>query len=79
MKGKRFLPVPDPNGALPPPPRKPPIALATAAPIPPRRNRNQVERIRLPRRRVGRVALIGTALGQVTRSIASAIRRHARV
>ena len=31
------LPEPDPSGALVPPPVHPPTALATAAPLPPRR------------------------------------------
>ncbi|MEO8564475.1 MAG: hypothetical protein ABI601_20545 [bacterium] len=32
-----LLPEPEPSGALAPPPRHPPTALATSAPLPPRR------------------------------------------
>jgi hypothetical protein len=32
-----FLPEPEPSGALVPPPRNPPTALATSAPLPPSR------------------------------------------
>lgn len=34
MKGKPFQPIPDPDGSLSPPPRKPPTAIATDAPVP---------------------------------------------
>lgn len=40
------LPEPQPSGALVPPPVHPPTALATAAPLPPRRRDEDVEQAR---------------------------------
>ncbi len=37
-----ILPNTEPSGALVPPPRNPPTALATAAPLPPRRQEESV-------------------------------------
>jgi hypothetical protein len=39
-------PLPEPSGALVPPPRNPPTALAVSTPPPPRRPRNPLERFR---------------------------------
>lgn len=39
-----ILPEPQPSGALVPPPRMAPVALATAEPVPPRRPSNRVVR-----------------------------------
>ena len=39
-------PLPEPSGALVPPPRHPPTALAVATPPPPRRPRNPLELFR---------------------------------
>jgi hypothetical protein len=39
-----ILPEPQPSGALVPPPRTPPVALATAEPVPPRQPSRRVVR-----------------------------------
>lgn len=39
-----ILPEPQPSGALVPPPRTPPVALATSDALPPRRSSNRVVR-----------------------------------
>jgi len=73
MKGKRFEPIPEAQGLLTPPPRKPPIALATAAPVPPRRGRGEeagVARSRRRRRTPRVVRKMGAALEGAIRSLA---------
>lgn len=65
------LPAPEPSGALVPPPANPPTALATAAPLPPRRSVNDIEVARDVFRDMVRTTL--NALDKVGDSIASAI------
>jgi hypothetical protein len=65
------LPEPQPSGALVPPPVYPPTALATAAPLPPRRRDEDVEQARnLVARLVTRTL---DALDTVGDSIAAAV------
>jgi hypothetical protein len=65
------LPEPQPSGALVPPPVYPPTALATAAPLPPRRRDEDVEQARnLVARLVTRTL---DALDTVGDSIATAV------
>jgi hypothetical protein len=65
------LPEPQPSGALVPPPVYPPTALATAAPLPPRRRDEDVEQARnLVARLVTRTL---DALDTVGDSIAAAL------
>jgi hypothetical protein len=54
------LPETQPDGSLMPPPRNPPTAVATAAPLPP----SQPQRVR-GRRSSGVVALVNRALDQL--------------
>ena len=65
------LPEPEPSGALVPPPVHPPTALATAAPLPPRRRDDDLAQAR------GLVAMAFTraldALDNVGDSIAAAV------
>jgi len=65
------LPEPEPSGALVPPPTNPPTAVATAAPLPPRRSVNEVAVARNVFREMLRATL--NALDNVGDSIASAI------
>ena len=65
------LPEPEPSGALVPPPTHPPTALATAAPLPPRRRPDEA----LDAREVVARAVERTldALDRVADSIAGAV------
>jgi len=54
-----FVPEPQPSGALVPPPRNPPTAIATAAPLPPRNEP------RIVRRGSGFRGLVETALDTI--------------
>jgi hypothetical protein len=86
MKGKPFQPIPDPDGVLSPPPRKPPTAVATSAPMPEepgeggtgRRGRDEVVRGRRGRRRPALFRL-AMALDGAAGSIVRAFRRAARI
>lgn len=53
-----YSPETQPSGALTPPPRNPPTAVATSAPLPPREPGSHV----VPRRRKGLRALFESAL-----------------
>ena len=65
------LPEPEPSGALVPPPAYPPTALATAAPLPPRRRDDDLIEARNV---VGRLVTRALdALDNVGDSIASAV------
>jgi len=90
MKGKPFQPIPDPDGVLAPPPRKPPTAVATSAPLPDepgdgerarrtgRRGRDEV--VRVPRgRRAPALLRLAMALDGAADSIVRAFRRAARI
>ena len=65
------LPEPEPSGALVPPPVHPPTALATAAPLPPRRRDESVIEARGVIERV--VARALDTLDSVGDSIATAV------
>ena len=65
------LPEPEPSGALVPPPVHPPTALATAAPLPPRRRPDDARDARDVVSRVVERAL--DAIDRVGDSIASAV------
>ena len=67
-----MLPEPEPAGALVPPPRNPPTAIATAAPLPPRPSSS---RVITPREGLLRTVVQSTlnALDDVGDSIARAV------
>ena len=65
------LPEPEPSGALVPPPVHPPTALATAAPLPPRRTPDDALEVRNFLTRVVERAL--DALDRAGDSIANAV------